>query len=200
MMTVQHHHKSKKLQPAIFLDRDGTINVEKNYLYRFEDWEWISGAQAAIAKLNEAGFLVVVVSNQAGVARGLYTEQDVIRLHEQVVVDLNSSGGNIDAFYYCPHHPEHGDNRDCDCRKPRPGMLLEAAKVHNIDLSKSWIIGDRGIDIKAGQLAGVSTILVRTGYGEDESGRASGAIFVADSLCDAIERVIALESKRKLAP
>ena len=99
-MTVQHHHKSKKLQPAIFLDRDGTINVEKNYLYRFEDWEWISGAQAAIAKLNEAGFLVVVVSNQAGVARGLYTEQDVIRLHEQVVVDLNSSGGNIDAFYY----------------------------------------------------------------------------------------------------
>ena len=200
MMPVQHHHKSKKLQPAIFLDRDGTINVEKNYLYRFEDWEWISGAQAAIAKLNEAGFLVVVVSNQAGVARGLYTEQDVIRLHEQVVVDLNSSGGNIDAFYYCPHHPEHGDNRDCDCRKPRPGMLLEAAKVHNIDLSKSWIIGDRGIDIKAGQLAGVSTILVRTGYGEDESGRASGAIFVADSLCDAIERVIALESKRKLAP
>ncbi len=199
-MTVQHHHKSKKLQPAIFLDRDGTINVEKNYLYRFEDWEWISGAQAAIAKLNEAGFLVVVVSNQAGVARGLYTEQDVIRLHEQVVVDLNSSGGNIDAFYYCPHHPEHGDNRDCDCRKPRPGMLLEAAKVHNINLSKSWIIGDRGIDIKAGQLAGVSTILVRTGYGEDESGRASGAIFVADSLCDAIERVIALESKRKLAP
>jgi len=200
MMAIQRHHQPKKLRPAIFLDRDGTINVEKNYLYRFEDWEWIPGAQAAIARLNRAGFLVVVVSNQAGIARGFYTEQDVMSLHERVLVDLNGSGGNIDAFYYCPHHPEHGDNRGCDCRKPSPGMLLEAARTLNIDLSKSWMIGDKAIDIQAGQLAGVSTILVRTGYGEGESGRASGAKFVVDSLYDATERVIALEPARKLAP
>lgn len=167
-MAVQHHHKSKKLQPAIFLDRDGTINVEKNYLYRFEDWEWISGAQAAIARLNKAGFLVVVVSNQAGVARGLYTELDVMRLHEQISADLERNGGKIDAFYYCPHHPEYGDNRDCDCRKPSPGMLLEAARTMNIDLAKSWMIGDKLTDLLAARIAGVKGVLVKTGYGTHE--------------------------------
>jgi len=167
-MASRHHHQAKKLRPAIFLDRDGTINVEKNYLYRFEDWEWIPGAQAAIARLNRAGFLVVVVSNQAGIARGLYTEQDVMSLHERVLVDLYGNGGNIDAFYYCPHHPEHGGNRACDCRKPRPGMLLEAARALNIDLAKSWMIGDKLIDLLAARVAGVKGVLVQTGYGTHE--------------------------------
>jgi D-glycero-D-manno-heptose 1,7-bisphosphate phosphatase len=195
MMAIPHYKQPKKPQPAIFLDRDGTINVEKNYLFRFEDWEWIPGAQAAIAKLNKAGFLVVVVTNQAGVARGLYTEQDVMRLHEQVSADLERHGGKIDAYYYCPHHPDFGSS--CCCRKPSPGMILRAGEDLDIDLSKSWMVGDKASDIQAGQFAGVSTILVRTGYGESESGRVSGANFIADSLFDAIERIAVLESAKK---
>ena len=181
--------------PAVFLDRDGTINVEKNYLYRIEDWEWIPGAKEAITQLNEAGFLVVVVSNQAGIARGLYTEQDVNFLHKHVSTELMCEGGKIDAYYFCPHHPEHGENRACECRKPSPNMLIEAARALNIDLAKSWMLGDEVVDVQAGQLAGVSTILVRTGYGEVESGKSSGAKFVAKSIFEAIVRIV-LRHKR----
>ena len=181
--------------PAVFLDRDGTINVEKNYLYRIEDWEWIPGAKEAITQLNEAGFLVVVVSNQAGIARGLYTEQDVNFLHKHVSTELMCEGGKIDAYYFCPHHPEHGENRACECRKPSPNMLIEAARALNIDLAKSWMLGDKVVDVQAGQLAGVSTILVRTGYGEVESGKSSGAKFVAKSIFEAIVRIV-LRHKR----
>ncbi len=195
-----HTPRSEYPTPAVFLDRDGTINVEKNYLYRIEDWEWIPGAELAITQLNAAGFLVVVVSNQAGIARGLYSEQDVHLLHKHVSVELMNKGGRIDAYFFCPHHPEYGVIRACECRKPSPSMLLEAKRVLNIDLSKSWMLGDKAIDIEAGLLAGVSTILVRTGYGEAESKKASGVNFVAESLCDAIERVVALKSSRVLVP
>jgi D-glycero-D-manno-heptose 1,7-bisphosphate phosphatase len=180
--------------PAVFLDRDGTINVEKNYLYRIEDWEWIPDTVEAIRQLNEMGFLVVVVSNQAGIARGLYSAQDVHTLHNHVSADLMHKGGKIDAYYYCPHHPEYGEIRACNCRKPSPSMLLEAAIALNIDLARSWMIGDKAIDIQAGQLAGVSTILVRTGYGASEEAIATGAEFVTASLCDAIERIAKLDA------
>jgi D-glycero-D-manno-heptose 1,7-bisphosphate phosphatase len=184
--------------PAVFLDRDGTINVEKNYLYQIEDWEWIPGAAESIRQLNEAGFLVVVVSNQAGIARGLYSAKHVHALHNHVSADLVRKGGKIDAYYFCPHHPEYGEIRACKCRKPSPTMLLEAAIALNIDLSKSWMIGDKAIDIQAGQLAGVSTILVRTGYGVSEEAVTTGAEFVTASLCDAIERIAELDAMRKL--
>lgn len=197
MYFTLHTHRAKHPVPAVFLDRDGTINVEKNYLSRVEDWEWISGAEDAITQLNKAGFLVVVVSNQAGIARGFYTAEDVHVLHGHVSAELIQKGGKIDAYYFCPHHPEHGEIRTCECRKPSPNMLLEAARALNINLAKSWMLGDKAIDIQAGQLAGVSTILVRTGYGEAEFGKASGAKFVAESLCDGIERVVALESMQE---
>lgn len=156
-------------RPAIFLDRDGTINVEKNYLYRIEDWEWIQGAPEAIRALNDAGFLVVVVSNQAGIARGYYDALQVDTLHAHVDRLLEQYGAHIDAYYYCPHHPEHGALHICDCRKPAAGMLLRAQCELTISLENSWMIGDKMSDVAAAQAVGVKPILVATGHGTQEA-------------------------------
>jgi len=163
---------------AVFLDRDGTLNVEKNYLYRFEDWEWIPGAIDAIRRFNHAGFLVIVVTNQAGIARGMYGDSEVHKLHRQVDSVLAALDARIDAYYYCPHHPEYGDNLVCDCRKPAPGMILRAQKDWDIDLSRSYIVGDKRADVDAGLTAGVTPILVGTGYGAE-----SRAMIAADVRC-----------------
>jgi len=154
------------MRPAVFLDRDGTLNVEKHYLYRREDWEWIPGAIDAIARLNVAGIPVIVVTNQAGIARGLYGDADVDRLHEMADDDARRAGATIEAFYHCPHHPDYGARVACDCRKPEPGMLLRAAAEHALDLARSFIIGDRESDIEAGRRCGATSLLVATGYGE----------------------------------
>jgi D-glycero-D-manno-heptose 1,7-bisphosphate phosphatase len=151
---------------AIFLDRDGTINVEKGYLYRHEDWEWIPGAVDAIRRLNELGYLVIVVTNQAGVARGFYGDEEVLSLHDKVHAELFRAGARIDDFFYCPHHPEYGGRVSCQCRKPKPGMLLRAAERHRIDPRRSYLIGDRESDMEAAQAAGVRPLLVATGYGQ----------------------------------
>ena len=168
MHSSQHTPRAKYPTPAVFLDRDGTINIEKNYLYRIKDWEWVPGAEDAITQLNKAGFLVVVVSNQAGIARGYYTEQNVNELHNHVSTELMCKGGKIDAYYFCPHHDEYGENQSCECRKPKPLMILEAATALNIDLSNSWLVGDKLLDVFAGEAAGVKGILVKTGYGGHE--------------------------------
>ncbi|MDW7643573.1 MAG: D-glycero-beta-D-manno-heptose 1,7-bisphosphate 7-phosphatase [Desulfuromonadales bacterium] len=170
---------------AVFLDRDGTINVEKDYLHRIEDFEFIPGAIEAIQRLKEAGFLVVVVTNQSGVARGYFTEDDVNRLHAHLQKELARHGTGIDAFYLCPHHPDYGKGEgggDCDCRKGKPGMLLQATKDWNIDLPASIMIGDKRADLEAGRTAGCYTILVRTGYGEEELQKGAGE--VADDVAD----------------
>ena len=153
---------------AVFLDRDGTINVEKRYLYLYEDCEWIAWAIDAIKMFNANGFLVIVVSNQAGIARGLYSELDVRLLHEKVDWELCSQGAKINAYYYCPHHPEFGNKIVCGCRKPAPELLFRAQKDWGIELSRSFMIGDKADDVKAGQAAGVKSILVSTGYGTTE--------------------------------
>jgi len=150
---------------AVFLDRDGTLNVDKEYVHRIEDWEWIPGAIDAIVALRKAGFLVIVVTNQAGIARGYYTGADVANLHAWVNEELKSHDAAIDGFYYCPHHPEHSG--ECDCRKPMPGMLYEAKQDFDIDFSRSWLVGDKVGDIQAGLAAGVKSILVLTGYGTE---------------------------------
>ena len=154
---------------AVFLDRDGTINVERDYLYKIEDFEFIPGTPEAIRRLKEAGFLVIVVSTQTGVGRGYYSEDDVDRLHRHIQQQLAAYGTCIDAFYFCPHHPEQGEGAyrtDCDCRKGEPGMILQAASEYGIDLEQSWMIGDKLADLEAGERAGCRTILVLTGYGE----------------------------------
>jgi len=161
---------------AVFLDRDGTINVEKDYLHRIEDFEFIPGAAGAIRRLREAGFLVVVVSNQSGVARGYFTLDDVDRLHRHLQDALGNAGARIDGFYVCPHHPTEGIGalgRECDCRKGSPGMLLRAAGELGIDLSRSYMVGDKIADIEAGEKAGCIPLLVLTGYGRREAQRLS---------------------------
>jgi D-glycero-D-manno-heptose 1,7-bisphosphate phosphatase len=161
---------------AVFLDRDGTINVEKNYLYRIEDFEFIDGAPGAIKRLREGGYLIVVVTNQSGVARGYYTLEDVDRLHRYIQRELSEFGTAIDAFYTCPHHPTSGLGelrQECDCRKGRPGMLLQAAAEHHIDLAGSFIIGDKCADIEAGRRAGCAPLMVLTGYGSREAPKLS---------------------------
>ena len=156
---------------AVFLDRDGTMNTEVNYLHRPEDLELIPGTAEAVKLLNEAGFAVIVVTNQAGVARGYYTEDDVEALHHYMNEKLGETGAAVDAFYYCPHHPEHGVGRyrtECGCRKPGTGMFEAAARdlAGGIDREHSWMIGDKLIDTEAGHNFGVRSILVGTGYGE----------------------------------
>lgn len=157
------------MEKAVFLDRDGTINIEKNYLYRPEDFEFIEGAKKAIKLLNDNNYKVIVVTNQAGVARGYYSEQDVIKLHEYVNEMLRMENAHIDDFFYCPHHPEHGIGKykvKCNCRKPGTEMFEHACRKYNIDVSKSWMIGDNVSDIEAGNAYKLRTILVSTGYGK----------------------------------
>jgi len=184
-MAIQHHNQAKTLQPAIFLDRDGTINVEKTYLYRIEDWEWIPGAKEAIRKFKQSGYRVVVVSNQAGIARGMYEPSDVDLLHAFVQQELACIGTAIDAFYYCPHHPDFSGN--CSCRKPAPGMLTQAALDLNLDFARSWMVGDKLIDVQAGHAAGVQSVMVRTGYGISEQKHLNRETRVFDSVLDVAE-------------
>lgn len=158
----------KKSRLAVFLDRDGTINVEKEYLHRVEDWEWIPGAVEAIRRINDMGYLAIVVTNQAGVARGYYEEAQIHALHAAVDSMLELAGARIDAYYYCPHHPEFGDVRMCECRKPGTGMLMAAQRDFDIDLKNSYLIGDKVLDIQAARKAGVTPILVMTGYGKEQ--------------------------------
>lgn len=178
-----------KPRPAVFLDRDGTINVEKEYLHRVEDWEWIPGSVEAICRINQLGFLAIVITNQAGIARGYYTEHAVNILHSHVDRMLAASGAHIDAYYYCPHHFDFGAIRDCSCRKPRPGMLMLAQKEWNIDLNKSFMVGDKLIDIQAAQAAGVTPVMVRTGYGTQESALLTDEVVVATDLLNAVQRI-----------
>ena len=177
-------------KPAVFIDRDGTINVEKNYLHRYEDWEWTPGAINAIKVLNDAGFLVIVVTNQAGVARGMYGEDDILRLHEQVDRELASHGAHVDGYYYCPHHPDHGETRECECRKPEPGMLLEAQRDHDIDMNSSYMIGDKLSDVEAGMAAHVKSILVTTGYGAEAAAKLPPDAHTAANLSEAVQMIL----------
>jgi D-glycero-D-manno-heptose 1,7-bisphosphate phosphatase len=177
------------MKRAVFIDRDGTINEEKEYLYRTEDFVFIPGVVQAIRMLNDAGFLVVVVTNQSGVARGYYSEEDVHQLHRYISAQLEQHGARVDAWYYCPHHPAGRGSYalPCRCRKPLPGMLLEAAGRFAIDLESSIMIGDKLIDLQAGIAAGCRSILVRTGYGSEEELSCHSGIEVYDDLLAAAE-------------
>ena len=170
--------KSKNLQQkqkAIFLDRDGTINKYVGFLRNIDDFELLPGAAEAIKRINASGYLAIVVTNQPVVARGEVTVPQLQEIHNKMETLLGSEGAYINAIYYCPHHPHKGYEGeilelkiDCDCRKPKPGMLLRASKEFNIDLGNSWMIGDGENDIKAGKAAGCMTALIGTeDYGQD---------------------------------
>lgn len=187
------------MQKVVFLDRDGTINEEVNYLHRPEDLRVLAGVPEALRLLKDHGYRLVIVTNQAGVARGYYTEAEVEKLHNCLNQVLRKQGGEIDRFYYCPHHPGYGIGaykKQCHCRKPGTGMFEMAEQVEPVDKTQSWMIGDKLIDIQAGKSYGVKTALVGTGYGTQvhreqiEKGEQPYDIF-AQTLMDAARSIVA---------
>jgi D-glycero-D-manno-heptose 1,7-bisphosphate phosphatase len=181
------HSEQNMSQPAIFLDRDGTLNVDKGYVYKPEDWEWVPGSYEALREFKKMGFLLIVVTNQGGAAKGLYGDAEINKLHEYINQDLSGHGVRIDDFYYCPHYPGIGE--DCECRKPKPGMIRDAAKKWNIDLSRSFMIGDKPMDMELGENAGVQPILVTTGYGRQHKAAFADKIPVAGNLLAAMQYI-----------
>ena len=181
-------------EKVVFLDRDGTINVEKGYLHRPEDLILIPGAAKAIGLLNARGYKTVVVTNQAGVARGYYTEEDVRILHDYLNERLKEEGAHIDLFFYCPHHPQHGIGeykKECACRKPACGMLAMAEQYFAVDKAHSYMIGDNAGDMGAGKNYGVKTILVGTGYGQEMKRQGSVSYdYFAEDLLEAAKLVM----------
>ncbi|MDU1912106.1 D-glycero-beta-D-manno-heptose 1,7-bisphosphate 7-phosphatase [Fusobacterium sp.] len=156
------------MKKAILLDRDGTINVEKDYLHKIEDFEFEKNVVEALKIFSSLGYTMAVVTNQSGIARGYYTEKDLEKLNEYIKKELEKQGVIIEKFYYCPHHPENGVGKykiDCICRKPNTGMLEAAIKEFDIDRRVSFMVGDTIADIDAGSRAGLTPILVKTGHG-----------------------------------
>jgi len=148
---------------AVFLDRDGTIMEDSNYVGDVSRVVLIPTATGALKQLQDAGYRLFIVTNQSGVGRGYFSHEDVAAIHAHLDEQFGRAGVRFDRYYICPHHPE--DN--CDCRKPKPKFLLEAAHEYNLDLARCYMIGDRASDIQAGVAAGTKTILVRTGAGRD---------------------------------
>jgi len=177
------------MKKAAFLDRDGVLNrkaPEGQYVTRWEEMKFLPGADAAIRLLNEAGFLVVVVSNQRCVAKGLITSGDLEAMHARMHREFAAAGARIDAIYYCPHDYEP----PCSCRKPKPGMLFDAAQALDIDLGASWMIGDSTQDVEAGMAAGCSTAqLIEDGISGNR-----GARVTAPSLLEAVHKILQFES------
>ena len=171
-----------ELTPAVFLDRDGTLMHDTGYVSDPALVEVYPGVSEALVRLKAAGFKTIIVTNQSGIPRGYFTDADFHKV--QARFEELIGPGLIDAVYYCADHPDAATER----RKPGPGMLLEAARNHGIDLVRSWMIGDRVGDLEAGKRAGVRAILVRTGEGAKADGR--GAAFVAESLVEAVDFIL----------
>jgi D-glycero-D-manno-heptose 1,7-bisphosphate phosphatase len=172
--------------PALFLDRDGVINVDHGYVHRIDDFEFIPGIFSLVRRGRELGYRIIVVTNQAGIGRGYYSEAQFLALSEWMQARFEAEGAPLDAIYHCPHHPEHGIGvfrQDSPDRKPRPGMLLRAAKEWNLDLLRSALVGDRASDIQAAVAAGIPhRFLVRSDDRSDQ------AVIVAD-LAEVMQRL-----------
>jgi len=190
-------------KPAIFLDRDGTINEEVGYLDSLNKLKIYPFSATAIKILKENGFFVIVITNQSGVARGFFDEELVIKVHSIIDDYLKRRGALIDAFYYCPHHPTEGREpyrRACSCRKPDIGMILQAAEDFPIDLARSYLVGDTLRDIETGKRAGLKTILLRTGFGKDDEASLDNRSllyphFICDDLLAAVKIIIDTRAK-----
>ena len=150
------------MKKAVFLDRDGTLNIDHGYVHKIDDFQFIEGSIDALKELKEMGYLLVLVTNQSGIARGYFSEDQFLQLTEWMDWSLADRGVDLDGIYYCPHHPEgKGEYKEeCECRKPKPGMLLQAADDFNIDLASSYMIGDSKNDILAGKNAGCKTVYI----------------------------------------
>jgi D-glycero-D-manno-heptose 1,7-bisphosphate phosphatase len=180
IVSVKNMHSFQPGRTAAFIDRDGVINVEKGYVHRIEDFEFLPGAIEGLKLLQAIGYKLVVVTNQAGIARGKYSEAEYQRLTSHMRHLLNDAGVSLSGVYHCPHHPTAGLGelgQQCDCRKPKPGMLLLAASELDLDLKSSVLVGDKESDIEAGRAAGVSAcVLVCSGHTPT-----TGAVEMADA-------------------
>lgn len=176
---------------AVFIDRDGTINVDVDFLSSPSQLQLIPRSAEAIRELNDLGIAVVVITNQSGIARGLYTEDDLRRVHEAMDSELKKFGATVLEYFYCPHHPEEGlppYRIECECRKPKPGMLNQAKEKYGFNLTRSFVVGDKCIDVQTGKAVGAVAIQVATGYGEKEK-QLCGNIrdYFASDLYDAVQ-------------
>jgi D-glycero-D-manno-heptose 1,7-bisphosphate phosphatase len=174
---------------AVFLDRDGVLNVrppEHEYVTDPDGFEWLPGAAEGVALLNRAGYRVVVVSNQRGVARGVVSQETLTAIETRITEGLRDAGGHVEAYYYCPHDL----SETCDCRKPRPGLLLQAVEELGLDLGRSAMIGDAESDVEAGRAAGCGTTILIA-----PRGTATAADVVAGDLRDAVAMLTALSSR-----
>jgi D-glycero-D-manno-heptose 1,7-bisphosphate phosphatase len=170
------------MTPAVFLDRDGVLLHDVGYLSRREDLRWYSCAIDAVRLLKRAGFLTFVITNQGGVGLGFYADEFVRRTHADMAETIDAAGGHIDGWFYCPHHPRaivDGLRLDCECRKPKPGMVRSAQAAHDIDLARSFVVGDKATDIALAGAVGARGVFVRTGQGEAELARAGAALQAA---------------------
>ncbi|MBO4601357.1 MAG: D-glycero-beta-D-manno-heptose 1,7-bisphosphate 7-phosphatase [Bacilli bacterium] len=192
-------------QKCIFLDRDGTINKHIGFMRNIDDFELIPGVAEAIKEINNSDYLCIVVTNQPVIARGEVTEEELNEVHMKMEKLLGDEGAYINGLYYCPHHPDKGFEGerpelkfDCDCRKPKIGMLLQAVKDFNIDLSQSIIIGDSTLDIKMAENAGgITSVLVKTGQGGKDNKYVVNPTYVCEDLKEAVETVLNRENGRK---
>jgi D-glycero-D-manno-heptose 1,7-bisphosphate phosphatase len=183
------------VKPAVFLDRDGTLLEEAGYVDRLERLVFFPFSIDAVRLLNRGGFAVVIVTNQSGVGRGLYKEEFVHQAHDLISRRTAEGGARIDGYYFCPHHPSaeiEEYRRECECRKPAPGMFRQAAADLGLDLPRSFVVGDKGTDIQAARAAGATGLLVRTGYGRDteKSADAAHAAAVVDDVIAAVAWIL----------
>lgn len=184
---------------VVFLDRDGTINEEVDDLRRPEDVRLTPGAALAIKRLNQAGFAVVVVSNQSGLARGVFDEMDLAAVQREINRLLSLEGAQVDAYYFCPHHPEgivECYSLLCDCRKPLPGLIYQAVEELNLNLNGSYLIGDRLRDVASGLAAGLTSIMVRSGQTDPPpTGPHEEPHIILDNLAQAVDWILQREGK-----
>ncbi len=186
------------MKRAVFLDRDGTVSEEVGYVNHVGRFRLIPRAAQGIRCINESDYLAVLVTNQAGVARGYFKESLVIAVHERLEELLAENGAHLDGIYYCPHHPTAGEppyRQDCDCRKPKPGMVLAAQRDLNIDVAQSFMVGDKHSDITFAQSVGMQGVLVKTGYGLGEieqwsAGWTEQPDQICEDLLDAVEWIL----------
>lgn len=175
------------MKKAIFLDRDGTINVDKDYIYKKEDLEFEVGVIEALKNFKKLGYMLIVVTNQSGIGRNYYTEEDLKNFNDHMNNILKEYNADIDAFYFCPHHPTKAIGeykKDCSCRKPNNKMIEDAIKEYNIDRENSYMIGDKLSDIQAGIKSNLQTVIVKTGYGKEEFKKVDNKTIICDKLID----------------
>jgi D-glycero-D-manno-heptose 1,7-bisphosphate phosphatase len=183
-------------RPAVFLDRDGTLVEEAGYLDRLERLVFFPYSVDAVRLLNRANLAVVIVTNQAGIARGIFKESFVAEAHRYISGRLSAGGARVDAFYYCPHHPEaviEEYRKSCDCRKPQPGLLKRAASDLDLALDRSFVVGDRWHDLEAGERVGARGVLVRTGYGKTEEAAPHAKVTpsaIVDNVMEAVSWIL----------